>query len=225
MVVLNGFGSGLLYGTFCGAGFETGEDGASVCVDSSESIYVAGWTNSPFYPVTPGAFDTLLNIAGPTPPFSAFDGFIQKHASVPPSSLPGVVAFGAGTPGCQGPIQLRVNSTPKTNNPLFEFNCLHAPPKSLGLLLLSNERDGAGSDALGLGVAFHVGLYTPELYALDTPSTALGSGTTRLAIPNDPALVNRLYFAQAFWVWPAGGCQPTPSGLSSSNGVALTIQP
>jgi hypothetical protein len=198
----------------------------AVRLDSNGFIYVAGWTNSPFYPVTPGVYDPFINPPGTgTPPYYPQDGFIQKHAPVPPGSLPGVVAFGAGTPGCQGAMQLRVNSTPKTNNPLFELNCLHAPPKSLGLLLLSNERDGAGSDALGLGVAFHVGLYTPELYALDMPSTALGSGTTRLAIPNDPALVNRLYFAQAFWVWPAGGCQPTPSGLSSSNGVALTIQP
>ena len=54
---VNAAGSGLNYSTFITSG---GEDHAtSIAVDSGGHAYVAGWTESQFYPVTPGAFQTV----------------------------------------------------------------------------------------------------------------------------------------------------------------------
>ena len=53
---LDSTGSGLLYSTYLGAGFE---QGAGIAVDGSDSAYVTGTTNCNFnFPVTSGAFQT-----------------------------------------------------------------------------------------------------------------------------------------------------------------------
>ena len=56
---LDSTGSRLAYATFLGG---SGEDGADHAVlDASGDVYVSGRTNSPDFPVTPGAFDTSFN--------------------------------------------------------------------------------------------------------------------------------------------------------------------
>ena len=56
-------GSGLEWSTYVGgSGMEQGRD--SMAVDSSGAVYASGWTDSPNFPTTPGAFQRTLN--GPT---------------------------------------------------------------------------------------------------------------------------------------------------------------
>ena len=55
---LNATGSALLWSTFLGGSFE--DEIASVAVDPSGSVYVTGGTASADFPVTPGAFQTVL---------------------------------------------------------------------------------------------------------------------------------------------------------------------
>jgi hypothetical protein len=50
-------GSSLAYSTFLGGNFGDGDSGRGVAVDASGAAYVAGVTNSPDFPTTPGAFD------------------------------------------------------------------------------------------------------------------------------------------------------------------------
>ncbi|MFE0565521.1 SBBP repeat-containing protein, partial [Priestia megaterium] len=50
---------GLIYSTYLG-GTET-DRGAGIAVDTEGNTYVTGFTNSPDFPVTPGAFDTTFN--------------------------------------------------------------------------------------------------------------------------------------------------------------------
>ena len=58
---INSQGSALVYSTYLGGGqiINATEDwGEGIAVDSAGSAYVTGYTYSPDFPVTPGAFDT-----------------------------------------------------------------------------------------------------------------------------------------------------------------------
>jgi len=61
-VKLNGAGTRLLYGTFLGGGLY--DYGHALTVGASGNASVAGRTNSPDFPITPGAFDTTFNGGG-----------------------------------------------------------------------------------------------------------------------------------------------------------------
>ncbi|MFB3895065.1 MAG: SBBP repeat-containing protein [bacterium] len=50
------FSGQLIYSTFLGGG-----EGFSIALDNSGNAYTTGYTNSSFFPTTPGAFDTLSN--------------------------------------------------------------------------------------------------------------------------------------------------------------------
>jgi hypothetical protein len=63
VVKLNPAGGGqsdLLYATFLGG--NSTDWGSAIAVDGSGSAYVTGWTKSPDFPTTPGAFDTTHSI-------------------------------------------------------------------------------------------------------------------------------------------------------------------
>jgi uncharacterized protein (TIGR03437 family) len=72
---LNSAGTALVYSTYLGG--SGSERGTAIAVDSSGSAYVAGYTGSSDFPVTPGAYMTRCNgglcyYAGP------YDGFLTK---------------------------------------------------------------------------------------------------------------------------------------------------
>jgi Beta-propeller repeat len=73
VVKLNSSGSSLLYSTYLGGSCI--ENGIAIAIDRNGSAYVAGWTTSDNFPVTPRAFQTAL-----TPPDFAglLDAFILK---------------------------------------------------------------------------------------------------------------------------------------------------
>jgi hypothetical protein len=56
---LNAAGSGLEYATFLGGSF--GDEANGIVVDASGTAYVTGYTSSPDFPATRGAFDTSIN--------------------------------------------------------------------------------------------------------------------------------------------------------------------
>ncbi len=61
-------GSALAYATFLGGG--DWDDGWAIAVDGGGAAYVTGYTNSPDFPATPGAFDTTHN--------GYWDAFVAK---------------------------------------------------------------------------------------------------------------------------------------------------
>ncbi len=68
---LSASGSALLWSTFLGGSDDDG--GGSLVLDASGNVVVAGWTVSPNFPTTPGAYDTSFNGQ-----YGDYDGFITK---------------------------------------------------------------------------------------------------------------------------------------------------
>ncbi|MFB0536484.1 MAG: SBBP repeat-containing protein [Anaerolineae bacterium] len=60
VVKLNAAGTGLAYATFLGGGSDY-DEGYAIALDEAGSVYVAGYTRSPDFPTTAGAFDTSHN--------------------------------------------------------------------------------------------------------------------------------------------------------------------
>ncbi len=133
----------------------------------------------------------------------------------------GVSSFGTGTPGCSGSQNVGVSTCPLAGTPSFAFTCDNAPPNSLGLLLVGDAQDLAGSDPFGIGVLLHVDLLASiELISLDLFSDPSGLATTvPFAIP--AAVVGNTYYAMALWAWAS--CSLPPYNLSTSRGLSLTI--
>src|SRR4029434_2174344 len=91
---------------------------------------------------------------------------------------------------------LTATQVPKVNTPSFALACNHAPASALGLLLIGNAQDVAGTNVLGLGVSFHVDLFASSvLLGLDMTSNAAGYGVGAAPIPNDPSLAGVAIFA------------------------------
>jgi hypothetical protein len=71
---LNRAGTALTYSTYLGG---TGDDlGLGIATDRARKVYVTGSTNSADFPITPGAYDTKYNGAGP--PYFYGDAFVTK---------------------------------------------------------------------------------------------------------------------------------------------------
>ncbi|MBI3817253.1 MAG: hypothetical protein HY286_01075 [Planctomycetes bacterium] len=145
---------------------------------------------------------------------------IEIHVNTTGTSLN---VYGTGTPGCAGPHVIGATKAPIANVPGFRITCTNAPPSSLGLLLVGNVPDVFGSDPLYLGILTHVDLFnSTELYAFDLDSNPLGYGSSPTDLALSPAIVGNTYYAQALWYWTS--CSPSSSGLSSSPGLAITVQ-
>lgn len=132
-------------------------------------------------------------------------------------------SIGLGSAGCSGFHTLSLASCAFLGNPAFTLLCNNAPPSSLGLLMVGDVGNPAGSDAFGMGILIHVNpTLSTEFLTFDMPSDNLGSGATTVALPNHPQLVGKSYVAQALWYW-SGPCTPSAFGLSSSRGLTFTF--
>lgn len=138
----------------------------------------------------------------------------------------GVLAYGTGTAGCAGLHNLSANLPPLVGSTTFGLTCTKPAPLTTGLWLASDAQDLAGSDPFGIGAILHVGIFTStELIPIESPAPASGPAILPLPIPNSPSLVGRTYYIQTIWAWPLSACFLFPYGISTSNGLAITIQP
>lgn len=150
-------------------------------------------------------FTSILDI-----PFGVFDGMSN---------------YGIGTPGCAGPQNMSANSAPVVNNPSFYLTTTNCPPSSLGLILVANAPDAIGTDPLSIGILLHIDLInSTELVPIDSVSNGFGFAASMGPIPIDPTLAGLTFYAQSIWAWTSCTTAP-PLNLSSSNGLAITIQP
>ncbi|MBL8692886.1 MAG: hypothetical protein JNJ88_02195 [Planctomycetes bacterium] len=151
-----------------------------------------------------------------------FGGFMSVYDMRPQ----GLSVYGTGTAGCQGVQEMRTNGPSKIGNSNFRFHSDRVPASSIGLLLITDVQDSAGTDLFGVGIELHVGFVgAVDVYALDMFSDSWGYAVLSTPIPNHAPLVGKSYFAQSIWGWPSASCSLPPYQLSSSRGAAVTILP
>lgn len=141
-------------------------------------------------------------------------------AYVVSSALLGAQPYGAGTPGCDGAHAVTANVVPRVGEAAFELRCDEVVPPAVGALVLGAQQDVLGT-TIG-GVTFHVGLGAP--YLLLPTSATTEHAAFALPLPALPSLAGLQAYAQFVWQ-SASVCAADPTGLSSSRGLALTIQP
>jgi hypothetical protein len=155
---------------------------------------------------------------------ASLEVFVQS-----PSPTTGISLYGTGTPGCAGALGVGANTTSHVNTPGLAFTCTNAPARALGLGLITNAQDLTGSDPFFLGIFLHVDLFTTtELLALDFVSDPQGNGFVPAPTPNIPALAGLTFYFQGIWIEsvPSGqACSPSPFHLTSTRGLAVTVQP
>ncbi len=133
----------------------------------------------------------------------------------------GATPYGTGKAGCDGVETMLGNSVPHVGNAAFAVNCGDTPMNGAGFLLISATQDLAGTPALG--IVLHVGL-GGAILALPVTSNATGHAVMPLPIPADASLAGLSAYLQTIWAWSPSVCSPSSTGLSSSRGLALTIQ-
>ncbi|HKE02287.1 MAG TPA: VCBS repeat-containing protein, partial [Planctomycetota bacterium] len=151
---------------------------------------------------------------------------LHRNVALPPA---GMTSFGVGTPGCFGFLGLATKGEATLGDSSFGLRATNAPPHSIGLGLLGDAADLAGSDPFGLGVTLHVDLFaTSFLVGLDFSSDAGGTAFAPAPIPNLPGIVGVSFEAQSLWLEaPAAGwsCSTAIVPLVSSRGLTFTVAP
>ncbi|HKE01006.1 MAG TPA: VCBS repeat-containing protein, partial [Planctomycetota bacterium] len=138
----------------------------------------------------------------------------------------GCSSYGTGTSGCSGLLGINANQTPAVNTPTFALTQTNAPPDKIGLCLIANVQDLAGSDPLALGFLLHVNLGASTFFiGLNFDSDGVGAGISSVPIPNNPSLSGATVFAQGLWLENINEtCSPSPLGVVTSKGLSVTIQ-
>ncbi|TAJ15976.1 MAG: VCBS repeat-containing protein [Planctomycetota bacterium] len=137
----------------------------------------------------------------------------------------GLAPYGAGTPSCAGTIHAVANLAPKVGESEFKLSWTNAPASSHALVGIAFAQDFAGSDALGLGVNFHIGLLGPVL-VYNAASDASGAAALAFPVPSAPQLAGLKAYAQALWIEPAWqSCSSSPLPWSSSTGLEVMVLP
>jgi len=133
--------------------------------------------------------------------------------------------FGLGTFGCLGPEPIWGNVTPNLGTDHFRLSLTKAPPSSLVLGLVTNERIQFGADPFGIDAMLHVDLLaSTTIVTLDMPTDASGRTQVGLPIPNIGPIQGTHFYAQTISAWPATACTPSTYGLSSSQGLDIFVQ-
>jgi hypothetical protein len=201
--------SKLLYSTYLGgSGPEgSGDEQIDIVLDDAGGIVACGSTSSPDFPVTPGAYDTVME---------GSPGSVCMVARL--SMLPlGVDRFGADTPACHGPMALGVTAMPQLGGGL-DVTCTGATPGNVrGLAVLAlHELDQpllAGGAQLWIDPA-------TLLAVLPVKADMVGAAALRLRMPGTPAAAGASAVVQFLWREPCA-----PNTWSASNALRITVQP
>lgn len=210
---LTGNGVSLVYSTYLGG---LGVDSVwALALDARGAATIGGSTGGSFppsFPVTPGAYSTTST------GFLTDDGFVSRLDMLPT----GVVALGASSPGCNGPLPISVNSMPRVGNAAFGLTCGNAAPNSIGLIAFT---DAALTTPVQL---FGVDVWIDSTLLLITGgvgSDANGAAAVPLPIPSNPSVAGVRVFAQFLWLGPTGPAPCPALGVSTSHALDITVQP
>ncbi|MBI3820375.1 MAG: VCBS repeat-containing protein [Planctomycetes bacterium] len=173
-----------------------------------------------------GACDLTVGGGGfPGDPITPAPVWIYMNQMAPYSNIN---SYGNGTPACDGRTGMSTNSPATIGDPNFSFTATNAPPASLGLLLVGDSQDLAGTDYFFIGILIHIDPYnSTNLLGFDFVSDAAGTAFLEVGIPNVPSAAGMPFFAQSVWIDnPSLGdtCGSGPYGLHSSRGLEFILQ-
>jgi hypothetical protein len=189
---LDSAGSALIYSTYLGgSGGWPGDSGFGAVLDGSGSVYVAGRTNSPDFPITPGAFQTAYRAAQYNT-----NALIAKISFV---EAPGLALGPANLTFHQQVIG--TTSTPQT------ATLLDAGSQALGITSILASGDFAQTSTCGSAVQPGVPCTLSVTFKPTTPGTRYGAITITDNAPGSP---HRLSLTgTAVSGVPAVGLKPT----------------
>ncbi|MFO1031818.1 MAG: SBBP repeat-containing protein [Planctomycetota bacterium] len=150
--------------------------------------------------------------------FSNFDVFVMACDLLPT----GATAFGASSPGCNGPQWIGVDSMPSVGNSGFTITLGNALPFAVGIMAFTD---------LGLSVPVQVSgvdawLDLSTVIALPMlAADARGRVDADVPIPSNPTLVSLELNTQFAWNEPFSPAPCPASGTSASNALQIVIQP
>jgi YVTN family beta-propeller protein len=141
---------------------------------------------------------------------------IDRDLDGTPDGIDGVETYGESTPGINGPLLLDANRKPSIGTVGFALVVTGAPAGSSGLFALSSFP--ASIPVVGITVL--IDFLSPTFSTI--PVVADGNGIASVAtdIPAIPAIVGAFAYVQAVMTDVSN-----PGGVSSSNGVKVTIRP
>ncbi len=126
----------------------------------------------------------------------------------------GVSAFGAATPGCNGPTLLGAAGTPFAGSSLFSVTTSRGPANAPGFFVLAVNRLASPIDVSGIAVWLDV-----STVVVAAPRMTDAAGAAAVTMPLQGAWFGLDLFLQ--WV-AADACGPI--GLSTSAGLRVTVQ-
>jgi glucose/arabinose dehydrogenase len=135
----------------------------------------------------------------------------------------GVTTYGTGTAGCNGAHAMSLGCSPTVLNLGETIVSTNGPPGSMLIGVVSAGSLPPGSDPLLVGVETLIDVTPGAHFLYQAPVAGNGIATVPTPIPNAPWLAGVTFYVQHFFSWTT--CSPSPLGLSSSVGVAVTIQP
>lgn len=196
------------YATYLGA---SGTDRiARLSMGHGDIAITSGNTRSPDFPRTPNAWSS--------PSRGGDEAFVTRLVLVPP----GIEGFGNSSPGCTGPLPIRVSSVPTVGNADFTIDCANAPAHAPACFGVSAAPLDTPLHYFGLDI--WIDLVRTQFAVLAASSDGRGVARTPVPIPDDIELVGITIFSQFFWATQSGPTCP-PARLASSAALAVTIQP
>jgi len=200
---LNAAGSALVYSSYLGGQEESGDSGLGVAVDGSGSAYLTGYTSSPNFPVTPGAFQTAAgtNFGG-----GEIETFVSKISAADTATAPAGQSVTVSTiPGVPGDAGI---SATLTNNgggaPAVTAESFPSNPGTANIIDLGGRY--VDLKVTGATLADSV---TAKFYY---PSTVTGSNEANLAL---------FYFTGSAWalVHGSGNVDPVKNTTDNLDGT------
>lgn len=150
--------------------------------------------------------------------FANFDAFVTACDMLPT----GATAFGASSPGCNGPQWIGVDSMPSVGNSGFTITLGNALPFAVGIMAFTDL--GLAVPVPVSGIDAWLDLSTVIALPMIT-ADARGRVDADVPIPSTPTLVSLELNTQFAWNEPAGPAPCPASGTSASNALQIVIQP
>jgi Beta-propeller repeat/Protein of unknown function (DUF1573)/Abnormal spindle-like microcephaly-assoc'd, ASPM-SPD-2-Hydin len=178
---LNPTGSGLVFSTYLGGNGDTGSTG--IALDQSGNIWLKGNTKSAVFPVTPGAFQTVLG--------GAFDAFVSELNPAGSQLLYSTYLGGSGTEygGATAVLALDTQNPPGVYVTGYTDSTNY--PVIAGSLQTSNagENDGfvsklSPSPNVGLSPGLNFGYQADGTTSAPQTMTLTNTGNTSLTVNN-----------------------------------------